>query len=93
LSDDEKSDVQSFMKTLKSSLEDGTFDADTLASSAPDVLKNLAEKNGMSVSELIQELADEAENTSPPPANMYGSSEYQSSSFTDSVGSTYSVEV
>jgi len=66
MTDDEKTEVQSFMETLKSSLEDGTFDADTLASNAPDALKSLAEENGMSVSDLIQTLADEAENAPNP---------------------------
>jgi hypothetical protein len=75
LSDEEKSDVQSFMETLKSSLEDGTFDADTLAASAPDALQNLAEENGMSVSDLIKELANEAQNAPPPPPAMYGVNE------------------
>jgi predicted DNA-binding ribbon-helix-helix protein len=91
LSDDEKSEVQSFMETLKSSLEDGTFNADTLAASAPDALQKLAEENGMSVSDLIQELADEAEKAPPPPQppELYGSSGYQSSELSSAIASTY----
>lgn len=89
MSEDDQSSIKSFLDDLKTAVEDGTFDADALASSAPDVLQSLAEENGMSVSELIQELADEAENAPQPPADMSGSSKYQSSAFT---GYVYSIE-
>ena len=72
LSNDEKSELQSFMETLKSSVEDGTFDADTLAASAPDALTTLAEENGMDVTDLVQELADDVKNAPPPPPMMMG---------------------
>jgi len=67
LTDEEQTELQAFMEEMKSSIEDGTFDAATLAESAPDVLETVAEENGMSMTELIQELADEAENLPQPP--------------------------
>jgi hypothetical protein len=94
LTDDEKSDLQSFMESIKSSIENGTFDADTLASSAPEAIQNLAEENNMSVSDLIQELGNEAKNilSSPPPANeMSGSNGYQNSALSGSTTSSYSI--
>lgn len=70
LTDDEKAALQSFMEELSSSVEDGSFDAETTAASAPDTLSSLAEENGIELTELIQSLADkieDAENTPPPP--------------------------
>jgi len=75
LSDNEKSELMSFMETLKSSVEDGTFDADTLATSAPDALTTLAEENGLDITTLLQNLAgdiENKENAPPPPQMMYG---------------------
>jgi hypothetical protein len=69
LNDDEKGGIRSFLEDLTSSVQDGTFDAETLAASAPDALANLAKENGIELTELIQNLADEIEKAgnAPPP--------------------------
>lgn len=67
LSDEEKSELKSFMEELRESIEDGTFDAETIAASAPDSLTTLAEENDMELTELVQQMSDEIEDAPPPP--------------------------
>lgn len=67
LSEEEQSELQAFMEEMRESLEDGTFDSETLASGAPEALSALAEENDMELTELIEGLADEAQNGPPPP--------------------------
>lgn len=77
LSEDEISEIQSFMEGLTASVEDGTFDAGAMADEAPEALKTLAEENGMELTEMLEYMAGEIEDSagappSPPPM-MYGS--------------------
>jgi len=73
LSDDEKAAIKSFMEDLAASVQDGTFDAESIAAGAPDAFATLAEENGIELTELIRNLAgelEEAGNTPPPPPMM-----------------------
>jgi hypothetical protein len=74
LSDDEKSEIKSFMEELSAAVQGGTFDEETMAASAPDSLATLAEENGMELADLIGKLAEDAERTGkePPPPPMDG---------------------
>jgi hypothetical protein len=90
LSSSDKTDLQSFLKELTTSIKDGTFDASSMASSAPDALKSLAEENGIDLAQLTQDLADGIEkgkNGPPPPppmmADMFNTSGTSSASSSD----------
>jgi len=63
MSEDDQSSIKSFLDDLKTAVEDGTSDADTAAEEAPDALKNYAEEKGIDITDLVQDLADEAENS------------------------------
>lgn len=69
LSSSDKSELKTFLTELAASVEDGTFDASTMASEAPDSLTSLAEENGIDLTQLVQDLADGIENgkNAPPP--------------------------
>jgi hypothetical protein len=58
LSSSDKSELESFLTDLTASVKDGTFDASTTASEAPDTLVSLAEENGIDLTTLLQDLAD-----------------------------------
>jgi len=70
----DQTNVQSFIKDLTTSVKDGTFDASTAASEAPDALVSYAEENGIDLTQLVQDLADGSANNSgvygPPPPPM-----------------------
>jgi len=72
MSSTDKSSLESFMEDLTTSVESGTFDASTMAASAPDALTTLAEDGGMDLTQLIQDMADQIQNKGnatymPPP--------------------------
>jgi hypothetical protein len=78
LSSDDKTSLESFLTDLTESVNNGTFDASTMAASAPDSLTNLAEANGVDLTQLIQDMADQIQNNGkasappPPPPMMSG---------------------
>jgi len=79
MSSSDQSSVQSFMEELTSSVQNGTFDASTMAASAPSALTSYAEENGIDLTQMVQTLADGPQNdpgvygAPPPPPPMMGS--------------------
>jgi hypothetical protein len=62
LSDSDKAKLQSFLKDLQSSVEDGTFDASTMAANAPDSLSSFANANGIDLTQMLQDMEKGIEN-------------------------------
>jgi hypothetical protein len=72
MSSTDQASMKSFMDDLVSSVQNGTFDASTTASSAPSALTSYAKENGIDLTTLVQDLADGAGNNGhgiygPPP--------------------------
>ena len=58
LTEEDLEALHSFGMEIGDALKDGTFDASTLAEEAPEALQTLAESQGMTVEELITDMAD-----------------------------------
>ena len=56
LSSSDMQQMFDFGKEVFDSVQNGTFDANALAADAPDALKQLASKNGMSVTDLLKQM-------------------------------------
>lgn len=86
MSEEEKAEADSFRDSILSAVESGEYDAESLASNAPDSLVALAEENGIDLEELVDEIANMSEQAPPPPPSggMGGMDMSQSSlSFSD----------
>jgi hypothetical protein len=75
LSDDGKTEAKDFFKTVRDAIESGNYNAEELAKNAPDELKTAAEENGVNLTDLINDMADQynemkdrfSEMPPPPP--------------------------
>ncbi len=83
MSDEEEEELMSFVEEMMKSVEDGTFDAAEMASSAPESLKSYAEENGIDLESALEDQAAMMEKMAaqgppppPPPSQMYGSDGY-----------------
>ena len=67
MSEEDKTDADSFRDSILEAVESGEYDAEELAASAPDSLVALAEETGIDLEELVDEIASMAEQAPPPP--------------------------
>ena len=67
MSEEDKTDADSFRDSILEAVESGEYDAEELAASAPDSLVALAEETGLDLEELVDEIASMAEQAPPPP--------------------------
>ena len=67
MSEEEKTEADSFRDSIFEAIESGEYDAEELAASAPDSLVALADETGMDLEELVDEIASMAEQAPPPP--------------------------
>lgn len=70
MSEEDKTDADSFRDSILEAVESGEYDAEELAASAPDSLVALAEETGIDLEELVDEIASMAEQAPPPPSGM-----------------------
>lgn len=71
MSEEDKTDADSFRDSILEAVESGEYDAEELAASAPDSLVALAEEAGLDLEELVDEIASMAEQAPPPsPSGM-----------------------
>ena len=67
MSEEDKTDADSFRDSILEAVESGEYDAEELAASAPDSLVALAEETGIDLEEWVDEIASMAEQAPPPP--------------------------
>ena len=69
---EESAEVQQFHQEVFSSIQDGTFDAESLANSAPESVKNLAQEKGIDLEQALSQVNDKAQEMK----NLFASSGY-----------------
>jgi hypothetical protein len=87
MSDEEKEEMQAFLKNMMEAVKSGAFDASEMAANAPEALKSYAEENGIDLESALEDEAAMMEKRAnaqnappPPPPDMYGSNGYGTSS-------------
>jgi DNA-binding FadR family transcriptional regulator len=86
-SEDEHAEMRAFHEEMMAAIENGTFDASEMATSAPETLKAFAEENGIDLETMLTDQASRADKgpmgMGPPPLMSVGNFEDPNSQLSD----------